>query len=527
MKRKNVINVVNFIRGADNRVSGEVLLDTFRRQLELSRESGLPSTVLLQYDAMVQPAYRAAIAELPDDGRELGVWIEFCRKLVESCGLEWHGRPGFEWDWYVDPDMSMAYPPAARKKLMDAVMGKFYELFGYYPKSVGSWLIDSVSLEYLAEKYGIDAACICKEQLGTDGYTLWGGYYSQGYYPARKNMLSTAQSQEEQIGVPVFRMLGTDPIDQYYGGLDEDFGFAEAQNVYTLEPAGGCGQDPKWVDWFLDCNFKAEALSFAYVQVGQENSFTWETFGASLIMQMEKVKAGHLRGDWEVETLGDTGRAFKQRYASTPATAVTALADSTDGDRQSVWYDCINYRTNWYREGSLLGLRDIFLFDENYAERYLHTPSVGNCAKYDNLPVMDGYCWGGKGIRAFARLAYKDGRELQSAEIKFVSGKNGEELHLQMRADGREVLCVCRPDGMLLTLPPELCLRVSYASTGNTELNITSGGVDYCHNGREYRLSVSGELREGQNGFTVLPHDREISLSFVRAKQQGVKNAAH
>lgn len=62
------------------------------------------------------------------------------------------------------------------------------QIFGVYPKSVGSWFIDAVTLKYMAERYGVVASCNCKDQIGTDGYTLWGGYWNQGYYPSIKKM---------------------------------------------------------------------------------------------------------------------------------------------------------------------------------------------------------------------------------------------------------------------------------------------------------------------------------------------------
>lgn len=78
------------------------------------------------------------------------------------------------------------------------------------------------------------ASCNCKDQYGTDGYTLWGGYWNQAYYPSRLNGYMPAQTQEGQIPVPVFRMLGSDPIYQYDTGLGHSI-----QGVITLEPVYG------------------------------------------------------------------------------------------------------------------------------------------------------------------------------------------------------------------------------------------------------------------------------------------------
>ena len=109
-------------------------------------------------------------------------------------------------------------------------MEKFKSIFGRYPSSIGSWFIDAHSLEYMYDKYGIIASCNCKDQYGTDGYTLWGGYWNQAYYPSRLNGYMPAQTAKGQIPVPVFRMLGSDPIYQYDTGVGHTI-----QGVITLD----------------------------------------------------------------------------------------------------------------------------------------------------------------------------------------------------------------------------------------------------------------------------------------------------
>ena len=122
----------------------------------------------------------------------------------------------------------------------------------------------------MADKYHIIASCNCKDQVGTDGYTMWGGYWNQAYYPSRKNAYMPAQTEQGQIPVPIFRMLGSDPIYQYDSGLG-----GSRQSVVSLEPVykeGGGSQ--KWVEWLFKSLFEEPCLAFGYTQVGQENSFT-------------------------------------------------------------------------------------------------------------------------------------------------------------------------------------------------------------------------------------------------------------
>ena len=76
-------------------------------------------------------------------------------------------------------------------------------------------MLDSWSINYMKENYDIKAFAICREQYGVDAYSLWGGYYNQGYYPSKYNVLCPGQNEENIIKAPVFRMLGPDPIYCY------------------------------------------------------------------------------------------------------------------------------------------------------------------------------------------------------------------------------------------------------------------------------------------------------------------------
>ena len=118
---------------------------------------------------------------------------------------------------------------------IDEVFAAFAAHFGYYPQVAGSWLLDAHSIAYMSEQYHVKAFCICREQYAVDAYTLWGGYYSGGYYPSKNNMLCPASRAENTISTPVFRMLGIDPI----------YGYDEQTNHAGFEQ-GCCTMEPVW-----------------------------------------------------------------------------------------------------------------------------------------------------------------------------------------------------------------------------------------------------------------------------------------
>jgi hypothetical protein len=303
-----IVNIINFIRLLEPRdvtITEEVLYQTVVKQVQIMKKYRLGGTFLLQYDALMDSRYQNLLKSLPPDSFEIGGWWEIPQPLVEKAGLVWRGR--YPWDWYANVGFSTGYSPAEREKLVDVYMTDFKKIFGYYPQSVGSWFIDSHSLNYMYEKYHIVASCNCKDQAGTDGYTLWGGYWNQAYYPSRTNSYMPAQNKENQLPVPIFRMLGSDPIRQYDTGLGTSW-----QGVITLEPVyPEAGGDSKWVNWFFKEFVEGQCMEFNYTQAGQENSFTWDAMAKGLEIQMPLISQLRDQKKLKVETLAESGQWFK------------------------------------------------------------------------------------------------------------------------------------------------------------------------------------------------------------------------
>ncbi|HUE35802.1 MAG TPA: hypothetical protein VMO20_00320, partial [Candidatus Acidoferrum sp.] len=267
------MNIYNFVRDNDFRIpdSRRVLFEATTNQIQLIRQANLPATFALQYDALMDTNYQKLFKKQLPRNCEIAAWWEIPQELVEKAKLKWRGD--HEWDPQADVGFSPGYTPGERCKLVDAYMADFKAVFGYYPRTVGSWYIDEVTLAYMARRYGIVASCNCKDQIGTDFYTLWGGYWNQAYYPSRLNAYMPAQTRAGQIDVPIFRMLGSDPIYQH--GI--------TPGMFTLEPVyPDAGGSTNWVAAFMDNFVGQPSLAFAYAQAGQENSFGWKAMSNGL-----------------------------------------------------------------------------------------------------------------------------------------------------------------------------------------------------------------------------------------------------
>lgn len=379
-----IINIYNFVRDNDFRVrnSERVLFEATVRQVQLIKRANLPATFALQYDALMDTNYQRLFKEQLPRNCEIAAWWEIPGELAEKANLKWRGD--HEWDPQANVGFSPGYTPAERRRLVDAYMSDFKAIFGFYPRTVGSWYIDEVTLDYMAKRYGIVASCNCKDQIGTDFYTLWGGYWNQAYYPSRLDAYMPAQTRAGQIDVPIFRMLGSDPIYQH--GI--------TPGMFTLEPVyGNAGGSTNWVMSFMDNLIEQPSLAFAYTQAGQENSFGWDAMGRGLTQQIKLIARLKQEGKVEVKTLAQAGQWFRDRYSLTPPTAVVAMDDWKHEGRKTVWYDSRFYRMNILWQNGTFFIRDFHCFDENVISPTHDSALTATSLSYQTLPIMDWALW--------------------------------------------------------------------------------------------------------------------------------------
>ena len=516
-----IVNFVNFVRDIEPRdpnITPLVLYETVKSEADAIHRYGFKGTWLLQYDALIDSRYQAMMKEEMAHGCEVGGWWEITQPHVEAAGYKWRGR--YPWDWHADKGFSVGYTPEERERLVDVFMEKFREIFGEYPHSIGSWFIDAHTLIYMREKYGIEASCNCKDQKGTDGYTLWGGYWHGAYYPSRVNAYMPAQTKKGQIDVPVFRMLGSDPLYQYSSGIG-----GAVQSVCTIEPTYVNAQQPDWVRWYLRCQTDDPALGFTYFQAGQENSFTWKVFAKGYEVQLPQIAALQREGKLRVETLIESARAFRKKYPITPATACTALSDYTDNRGRTVWFNSRYYRVNVLWEGDRMGIRDIHLFDENAESYYLRNVCTSNECIYMTLPVVDGCLWSTADNMASLRFyAVKTSgrlRELKGGELVITQAKGGMSVRWPLKGDDGEIclqLTEARITAFCTNKTLAWCMQLNVQPQSKLPFQTIDGKtLTATQEDYPYRLSLERgifqDLRQ-KSGlvFSILPEKGKVSM---------------
>ncbi len=518
-----IVNIVNFIRLLEPRdaaITEDLLYQTVLQQVRIMKKYRLKGSFLLQYDALLDPRYQQLLKSLPRDSFDIGAWWEIPQPLVENAGLPWRGR--YPWDWRANIGFSTGYTPAEREKLADTYMKDFKRIFGYYPKSVGSWFIDAHTLDYMYRKYKIVASSNCKDQIGTDGYTLWGGYWNQAYYPSKLNAYMPAQHEKNQIPVPIFRMLGSDPVRQYDNGLGSD-----RQGVVTLEPVYRFGGgDSTWVHWYFKEFIEGKCMAYAYTQAGQENSFTWAGMQKGFEIQMPLIAQLRDERKIQVETLAESGQWFRDHYKTTPPTSVTVNEDLEGSDRKTVWFNSRFYRINLLWENGRLRFRDVHLFNENFPSPYITKKAGSDTCAFFTLPFVDGYIWSTKekiaGLR-FKMLA--DGKEISlEGGDPMIQDSIPGRLHISWPLKFNSATLVMDLDEKQIKMKLEggksLNWILDMTAADNASLpykKISADRMDCRFEGMDYQVKTeSGSFSKPGNGavFRITPEENTIVLNL-------------
>ena len=511
------VNVVNFVREIEPRFPMDMMLPV-RRQMELILAHRLPATWLLQFDALVSgpfvPFLRANMAK----DHEVGFWFEMNERHCRAAGVEWRGRPGYEWDHLPFVAFTIGYTPEERVRLADTAMAEFHRVWGRYPRSVASWNLDAITMGHLTERYGIDAYAVCRDQIATDGFTIWGSPFA-GYYPSRTDCWSPAQDRRGQIDTPVFRMLGQDPVYYYDREVPVGNGHRTTEPD-TMEPVWTSGRSAVFVERFLRMIERAPTLGFAYAQMGQENTFPWDQQAAGYPPQMAALAALRGRGLVHVETMGESGRRFKRAFRETPPQAQVQLEDPFGNvpAEASVWYASRFYRADLHLRGDLPFLRDLTVYRAGHEQPFLRAATRDHDVEQRLPAVLDGYHWRKEGRNPGAGGFFEaDGRRLR------LSGKpevreDGKALQADLPVGEGRVLSVRfeerRLTARLMDGAP-LGLVFEWDPTKAALVGIESGRVAYRARGFDYAIGVHGEARPTENGWTLAGEGKGIVLELA------------
>lgn len=202
-------------------------LDIFRFQQETAHKYGLKTTIQMTYASLFN---EEAIAIAKEHHEVYG----------DEIALSLLGLPCKEFrDKYKTKDFCIwMFSMEDKISIVNDVFQKFYDTFGFYPESTGSYYMDADLINYIKKQYPSVrcAVATCFEEgpkayhtCNNSWYTFMDGGPWNPWIPSKQNTHAPAANEEEDSGIVAIPHLSRDLI-ACYDGNGSNFG-THPQNV--------------------------------------------------------------------------------------------------------------------------------------------------------------------------------------------------------------------------------------------------------------------------------------------------------
>lgn len=330
-------------------------------EYQIINSNGLPATWLLTYDVLSNKDTVEVIKKMNAD-QEIGVFLEvsplLCEKAQVTCNTG---------SWYhANVIFLSGYNQEDRKKLIDTIFSLFYETFGYYPKSVGSWWTDAFSLSYMKEKYGIIANLTCSDQFATDGYQLWGQYWMMPFMPSKYHAGMPAVSKQNQLDLVTLQWAPREPLKGYVNSLYSTQDYQTSPLTFDI----------KYFEKLIKTYGEKNKNSFGQITVGLEGDYNPNDYQGEYKNQMESVKGFIENGELKPVTMS----AFSEWYRNTYKKTEPSFIESNQFEskpQKAFWYSSKNIRVGLVYDEDVkkIDIIDFRFYSNNFQEPYFVSPN--------------------------------------------------------------------------------------------------------------------------------------------------------
>jgi len=190
-------------------------LDIFRTQQQIAHDNGLRTTIQMTYASLFNEE-AVAIAR------------EHQARYGDEIGSTFLGLQCQEFrDRFQSKELAIwLFSMEDKKKVVDEVLGKFYQVFGFYPTSTGSYYMDAELVNYIKQRYPMIKAAIatCWEEgpkaywnANNSWYTIFDGGPWNPWIPSKRNIHCPASDKEDDIGIVAIPHLSRDLMAVFDG----------------------------------------------------------------------------------------------------------------------------------------------------------------------------------------------------------------------------------------------------------------------------------------------------------------------
>src|SRR3989344_5767935 len=269
--------IINQVRGEECCSKGTLI--NLKKQVEAHTSKKVPAYFALRHDVLIDKNYvdylKTATTNYPELIR-LGLLIENTPALATNANVK-HNINNENW-FEAQNAFIIGYSNKDSIKIVDYLFNIFFEKCGYYPDVTSAWMIDTPTLNYIHDTYGVKIHQITREQYGTDSYTLYGGppHYP---YPASRNWLFIPD-YDNSDPVLIVRQTVTDPL----------FNYGDTSNTFTSQPNDYL-RGKKNFDYFtnlIDQVINQPDDQTGFTMLGLENSMD-NNYQGEYVAQLEQI----------------------------------------------------------------------------------------------------------------------------------------------------------------------------------------------------------------------------------------------
>lgn len=202
-------------------------LDIFLFQQECAHKYGLKTTIQITYASL----FSDEIVRLAKEHNKL---------YGDEIGLSLLGLPckQFKQKYQTEDFCIWMFDDDTKRAIVDDVFGLFYEKFGFYPQSTGSYFLDAYTINYIKANYPSVkcAVATCWEEgpkayhtCNNSWYTFMDGGPWNPWIPSKVNSHCPAFDQDDDSGIVAIPHLSRD-LMACFDGNGSNFG-THPQNV--------------------------------------------------------------------------------------------------------------------------------------------------------------------------------------------------------------------------------------------------------------------------------------------------------
>lgn len=388
------------------------------------KKRDFPATWLLTYDAITNSSLSSILSSM-DARQELGIFLEVTENYSKNSGVvynktnSWHHAKALFLSGYKQED---------RKKLIDKVFSEFKHKFGHYPRSVGGWWVDSSSLSYIKEKYGITGVLGISDQFDLDNYQVWGTPWSIPFYPSKIHA-GMPGDVLNRLDIVTFRWAARDPLNGYISPSEKQ------ASLYSVQDYPQVGALNEYFERLIELySVQKKYNKFGHITIGLEADSSPDAFEAIFSKRLDSVKKFEEQGV-DVLNMEQFSDWYRNEFKKVSPSHFIETDDLLGTPKKAMWYQSAFYRLGLVYNYNLETLRivDLRPYLNSFEEPFYLSPNKQFNLSI-NLPYAIDYLNDKNSVWEFSIGSLKSiSRDGEDMRVKFEKGSivfRGNEILL-------------------------------------------------------------------------------------------------